>query len=202
MRQLWTEYGQAMKPLGLERGREYSPAKHQDIKAYYEAVNRGAKLAAVREITPEQLPAPELLDRVSPRQYAADLINRVTSFIRKENGALRSALAAERNQREEMARQMIRDREAVLALKENPEAFRKLQEDLKAEAMARAKDRLQYNLLVAAVKDYFRRNIGSHDILRHPDRLGSLKNFPELENAIRLSLTPDMKERQGMERTR
>lgn len=68
--------------------------------------------------------------------------------------------------------------------------------------MARAKDRLQYNLLVAAVKDYFRRNIGSHDILRHPDRLGSLKDFPELEDATRLSLTPDIKERRGMERTR
>ena len=52
--------------------------------------------------------------------------------------------------------------------------------------------------MIAAVKDHFRRNIGSHDILRHPDRLGSLKKFPEMEDAIRLSLTPDIKERQRM----
>lgn len=202
MRQLWTEYGQAMKPLGLERGREYSPAKHQDIKAYYAAVNRGAKLAAVREITPEQLPAPELLDRVSPRQYAADLINRVTSFIRKENGALRSALAAEQNQREEMAQQMIRDRETMLALKENPEAFQKLREALAAEAEARAGIQARFSELVQAIGEYFRANIDRNSTLRHPDRLGKLQDFPELQKAIRLSLIQDKKPRHSMVKER
>lgn len=201
MRQLWTEYGQAMKPLGLERGREYSPAKHQDIKAYYRAVNQGAELAKVREIKAEELPAPELLDRVSPRQYAADLINHVTAWIRKENGSLRAALKEERQQRERATRQMIADRELFHALQENPEAFRQLQEALKEEQRARLKDRLQYAELAAAIGDYFRQNIDPHSVLRSPDKLGKLKDFEEIQDAIRLSLTPDIKERRGMVRT-
>lgn len=202
MRQLWTEYGEAMKPLGLERGREYSPAKHQDIKAYYRAVNQGAELAKIREISPEELPAPELLDRVSPRQYAADLINRVTAFIRKENGALRSALAAEREQRERTTRQMITDREIFHTLQENPEAYKQLQEALAAEAKARAGTQARYLGLIQAIGDYFRQNIPSNSVLRHPDKLGQLQHYPELQQAIRLSLTTDMPQRRGMVRTR
>ena len=104
LRALWTEYAAAMKPYGLERGKEYSPAKHTDIKAYYAAVNKGAELAAVRKVKAKDLPAPELGDRMNPRQYAAELINRITSFIRKENGNMREALEAERKQQEELAR--------------------------------------------------------------------------------------------------
>ena len=195
MRQLWTEYAAAMKPLGLERGREYSPAKHQDIKAYYAAVNKGAELAKVREIKAEELPAPELLDIVSPRQYAADLINRVTSFIRKENGSLRAALKEERQQREAMTRQMIKDRETFHTLKENPEAFRELQEALAAEAKARAGTQARFSELVQAIGEYFRANIDRNSTLRHPDRLGKLQDFPELQKAIRLSLIQDKKPR-------
>lgn len=202
MRQLWTEYGAAMKPLGLERGREYSPAKHQDIKAYYRAVNQGAELAKVREIKAEELPAPELLDMVSPRQYAADLINRVTAIIRRENGALRSALAAEREQRERTTRQMITDRELFHTLQENPEAYKQLQEALAAEAKARAGTQARYNGLIQAIGDYFRQNVPTNSTLRHPDKLGHLQDFPELQQAIRLSLTPDMPQRRGMVRTR
>lgn len=202
MRALWTEYGQAMRPLGLERGREYSPAKHQDIKAYYQAVNQGAELAKIREIKAEELPAPELLDRVSPRQYAADLINRVTAFIRKENGSLRAALAAERKQRERTTRQMITDRELFHTLQDNPEAFRELQAALAAEAKARAGTQARYMELVQGIKDYFRQNVPSNSVLRHPDKLGVLKDFPELQQAISLSLTPDVPQRRGMVRTR
>lgn len=202
LRQIWTEYAAAMKPLGLERGREYSPAKHQDIKAYYEAVNKGAKLAKVREIKPEELPPPELLDRVNPRQYAADLINRVTSFIRKENGALRAALAAEREKGEKITQQVINDREMFHALKENPDTFRKLQEALAAEAKARAGTEARYMELVQAIGQYFRQNVPHNSTLRHPDKLGHLQDFPELYDTIRLSLTPDIPARRGMERTR
>ena len=202
MRQLWTEYGAAMKPLGLERGREYSPAKHQDIKAYYAAVNKGAELAKVREIKAEELPAPDILDMVSPRQYAADLINRVTSFIRKENGSLRAALKEERQQREAMTRQMIKDRETFHALQDNPEAFRELQEALKKELQGRAEDRLQYDRLAKAIAQYFRQNIDPHSTLRHPDKLGDLLSFPEIRDSIRISLAAAVKERQGMTRER
>ena len=201
MRALWTEYAQAMKPLGLERGREYSPAKHQDIKSYYAAVNKGAELAKVRAIKPEELPAPELMDMVSPRQYAADLINRVTAIIRKENGALRAGLAAEKEQKEKTARQMLTDRELYHQLEENPEAFKQVKAALAEAIQAGNKDRQQYEALTAAIKDYFRQNIDPNSILRTPDKLGALQDFPELADAIRISLTPDVKERRGMVRT-
>ena len=197
MRALWTEYAAAMKPLGLERGREYSPAKHQSIKSYYKAVNRGAKLAKVREIKAEELPAPELLDAVSPRQYAADLINRVTAIIRKENGALRAELEAEKDRRKKITQQIAADRKIYHLLEETPKAFRELQEAFKKELQGRAKDRQQYEALTAAIKDYFRQNIDPDSVLRTPDRLGNLLRFPELADAIRISLTPTMDLRQG-----
>ena len=200
LRALWTEYAAAMKPYGLERGKEYSPAKHKDIKAYYAAVNKGAELARVRKVKAEELPAPELGDRISPRQYAADLINRVTSFIRKENGNLRAALKEERQQREEMTRQMIRERELYNSLKEKPERFRELQEAIKREAAERMQEQARYKRLLEAIRQYFRQNIDRNSGLRNPDRLGALKDFPELQKDIRLSLTPEFKERQGIER--
>ena len=200
LRALWTEYAAAMKPYGLERGKEYSPAKHTDIKAYYAAVNKGAELAAVRKVKAKDLPAPELGDRMNPRQYAAELINRVTDFIRKENGNLRAALDAERNQREELARQMQRDRELYNSLKETPERFRELQEAIKQEAAERMQEQAKYKKLLEAIAAYFRKNIDRNSSLRHPDKLGALKDFPELQKDIRLSLTPEFKERQGIER--
>ena len=202
MRALWTEYAAAMKPYGLERGREYSPAKHQDIKAYYATVNKGAELAAVKKVRPEQLPAPELADRLNPRQYAAGLINRVASFYRKEAGTLRAALAAEREQREELTRQMIRDRELYNRMKQNPERFRKLQEAVKREAAERMQEQAKYKRLLAAVRQYFRKNIDRNSTLRQPDRLGALQDFPELRKDISLSLAPGERERQDMERVR
>lgn len=200
LRALWTEYAAAMKPYGLERGREYSPAKHQDIKAYYAAVNKGAELATKRKVKAEELPAPELGDRLNPRQYAADLVNRATSFIRKEAGNLRAALAAEREQREELTRQMIRDREIYNSMKQNPERFRELQEAIRREAAGRMQEQAKYKKLLEAIAAYFRKNIDRNSGLRHPDKLGALQDFPELQKDIRLSLTPDTKEHRGMER--
>lgn len=70
LRALWTEYGQAMKPLGLERGREFSPAKHQDIKAYYSAVKQAMKRTerkAERQKDREgKLPAFNLKEKIKP----------------------------------------------------------------------------------------------------------------------------------------
>ena len=202
LRALWTEYAAAMKPYGLERGKEFSPAKHQDIKAYYQTVKEGAKLAAAGKIRPEQLPAPELADRLNPRQYAAGLINRAISFYRKEAGDLRAALAAEREQRERLTRQMAKDRALYERMKKNPEAYRELQEAVKREAAERMQEQAKYKKLLAAIRQYFRQNIAKNDILRHPDRLGQLQDIPELQKDISLSLTPDKKERRGMERVR
>lgn len=202
MRALWTEYAAAMKHWGLVRGREYSPAKHVDVRDYYQAVNRAVELAKVRAVRPEELPAPELLDRVSPRQYAADLINRVTEFIRRENSALRVELAREKRQREALTRQMISERELFHALQENPELFRQLERELTAERQGRKEDRQRYMELAAAIKTFFRKNVPRNSKLRHPDQLGNLQSFPEIRDSIRISIVPDEQERQGMERGR
>ena len=200
MRALWTEYAAAMKHWGLVRGREYSPAKHVDVKDYYQAVNRATELAKVRAVKPEELPAPELLDRVSPRQYAADLINRVTEFIRRENSALRVELAREKRQRESLTRQMISERELFHALKENPELFRQLERELTAERQGRNEDRRRYMELAAAIKTFFRKNIPKNSKLRHPDQLGNLQSFPEIRKDVLITLVQNGKERQEMER--
>lgn len=39
MKQLQSDYAEAMKPFGLERGLENSPAKHTDIREFYAMVN-------------------------------------------------------------------------------------------------------------------------------------------------------------------
>lgn len=39
LKELQTDYAEAMKPFGLERGSEKSIAKHQDIKTYYKVID-------------------------------------------------------------------------------------------------------------------------------------------------------------------
>ena len=195
MRALWTEYALAMRPLGLERGREYSPAKHQEIKEYYAAVKKGARLAAVRKVKAEELPSPEIMDRINPKQYAADLVNRATYLIRKENGNLRAELERERRQREAIINRVTNDRILYHDLKDNPDRFRQLKKELDAERQARAEERKEFKELAAAIKSYFRRNIAENSTLRLPDRLGRLKDFQEIRDAVSLSLTADVKER-------
>ena len=204
MRALWTEYAEAMKPYGLERGKEYSPAKHKDIKAYYADIRKGKELATVRKVRAEELPAPELSDRMNPRQYASDLINRVTAFIRQENGNLRAGLQAEREKLEKLTRQMQKDRELYNRLKESPEAFRELQEAIKREAGKRMQEQEKYKRLLEAIRQYFRQNIPKNSPLRKGEKLGHLQDFPELQRDIALSLAPDARERerQDMERVR
>lgn len=202
MRQLWTEYASAMRPLGLERGREFSPAQHQSIKEYYEAVQKGAELAKERVIKAEELPSPEIMDRLDPRQYATDLINRAISFIRKENGALRAELERERRKREEIINRAVGRETLYQELEEKPERLQELRDALAAEKEARAEDRKKFDALATAIKTFFRQNIARKSVLRHPDKLGALLNFPEIRDSIRISIAPDEKERRGMERGR
>ena len=201
LRAMWTEYAAAVKKFGLKRGREYSPAKHREIKAFYSDVKRGIELAAGRTFTPEELPAPTVADYLHPAEYATRLVNRVVVHYRKQNGNLRAALEATQKELERMTERTAADRQERQQLKAKPGLIKELQEALAAEAMATEAERGKYKTLVAAVKEYFKRNIGKHDALRKPDKLGALQDIPELADAVRLSLTPDSKERRGMERT-
>ena len=201
LRAMWTEYAAAVKKFGLKRGREYSPAKHREIKAFYSDVKRGIELAAGRTFTPEELPAPTVADYLHPAEYATRLVNRVVVHYRKQNGNLRAALEATQKELERMTERTAADRQERQQLKAKPGLIKELQEALAAEARATEAERGKYKTLVAAVKEYFKRNIGKHDALRKPDKLGALQDIPELADAVRLSLTPDSKERRGMERT-
>ena len=201
LRAMWTEYAAAVKKFGLKRGREYSPAKHREIKEFYSDVKRGIELAAGRTFTPEELPAPTVADYLHPAEYATRLVNRVVVHYRKQNGNLRAALEATQKELERMTERTAADRQERQQLKAKPGLIKELQEALAAEARATEAERGKYKTLVAAVKEYFKRNIGKHDALRKPDKLGALQDIPELADAVRLSLTPDSKERRGMERT-
>ena len=191
MRGLWTSYAKAMSPFGLRRGREYSPADHKDIKAYYEDVQKGKAAAAAMKVKPSQLPEPTLEDRLKPREYAARLINYLTRKLAIENGNLRAALQAERHEKERLTGKTITDRQLYHMAQEHPEEIARIIAEL-AEAKAAAADKDQrFMQLIHAVKDYFRRNIPENSTMRKPEELGALKDFPELADGISLSLIPE-----------
>lgn len=202
MRQLWTEYAGAVKQYGLVRGREYSPAKHKDIKSYYADVRRGAELAAGRTFTAKDLPAPTMGDRIDPAEYAVKLINHVANHYRRQNGNLKAALEATKRELEQVTGRAAAGLQQYQQLEDKAGMIKDLQKALAGEAKARATIQARYNSLLSAVGEYFKRNIGRHDILRTPEKLGKLADFPELERDISLSLTPDIKPRQGMTLTR
>ena len=200
MRALWTEYAAAMQPLGLKRGREFSPAKHKQIKEFYADVKRGAELAAGRTFTPEELPAPTMGDHVNPKEYAVNLINHVANYYRKQNGNLIAALQAVRRDLEQVTNRAAAKQKQSQQINENPAIIDELQKALAGETIARAADQAKYKRLITAISDFFRRNIGTNDILRTPEKLGALTEFKELEQAVSLSLTPDATQRQGITR--
>ena len=202
MRALWTEYAAAMRPFGLKRGREFSPAKHKQIKEFYSDVKRGIELAAGREFSPEELPPPTMGDHLDPAGYAVKLVNRVVTHYRKQNGNLRAALEATRRELEQVTNRAAAAGQQYQQLKENPDLIRNLQEALAAEARATAAERGKYKMLQEAVADFFRRNIAKNSVLRKPEQLGQLQDFPELQPDIKISLMPDARQRQGMELTR
>lgn len=198
MRALWTSYAQAMKPWGLQRGKLFSPAEHKAIKDYYADVNKAAELAARGKIKPEHLPEPGIKDHANPRQYAANLLNYAIKRLQQQNANLRQGLAAANRENESLKESTARDRELYALIKDDLDAFRKLQEALQQEQKGRAADKKRYFLLLAAIKDYFRRNIDARSVQRKPEALGQLQDFPELAEDIRLDITPERKPRRGM----
>ena len=202
MRALWTEYAQAVKHLGLKRGREFSPAKHKQIKEFYADVKRGAELAAGRKFTADELPAPAIGDHTNPAEYAVKLINHVATFYRKQNGNLKAELEAIRRELEQVTERTAADRQQRQQLKENPHIIDELRKALAMETTAKATEQAKYKRLLDAIRQFFKRNIDPHDVLRTPEKLGALAGFKELQKDISLSLTPIVDLRQGMTKGR
>ena len=202
MRELWTQYAQAVKRFGLKRGREFSPAEHRTIKEYYADIKRGAELATGRKFTADELPPPTMGDHVNPAEYAVKLVNHIANHFRQQNGNLKAALIATEKELERVKETTAHDRKLMQQLQDDPGIIDKLREALAAESRARATEQGKYERLITAVSGFFRRNVPKNDSLRRPENLGELLNVPELQQDLRITLTPDAKPRQGMTRER
>ena len=75
--------------------------------------------------------------------------------------------------------------------KEHPEEIARLIAELAEVKAAAANKDQRYNNLVAAIKEYFSRNIPVNSVMRKPEELGALNDFPELADGIRLTLIPE-----------
>lgn len=194
LRGLWTSYAQAMSKYGLKRGKPYSPATHKAIKEYYADINQAEALTIRGRVKAEQLPEPSLKDHASPREYAAGLINYAIERLQKQNANLRAGLKAEQQEKEKLIEATAKDRELYSMLKDNPDAFRTLAAKLEQERQGRAADQKKYLDLITAVKTFFRKNISRNSVIRKPENLGSLLNFPELRKVIEIDLTGNKKD--------
>ena len=198
LRDMWTSYAQAMRPWGLKRGKLYSPAKHQAIKSYYSDVNQAKAVAIRGKVKAEQLPEPTLKDHAQPQEYAARLINYAIERLQEQNANLRTGLKAERQQREKAQAAAAKYKELYLSLLADPDGIRALEKALAEERLGRASDRREYEKLLAAVRDFFRKNIDKNSICRKPEALGRLLDFKEIEKDLRISLKPCNEPRQSM----
>ena len=201
LRDLWTSYGEAMRKFGLARGQEYSIAEHKDIKSYYADVAEGERKAKRVKVKPEHLPSPGLLDRADPKGYAAKMANMAVQRLAEENGNLRAALNAERRERKKIEQKATRERQLYYRARENPAFILKLMQELQEERARAQEYGERYAALVSGVRTFFDKNINPHSLMRLPKNLGSLQDFPELRDAVSLSMVPDIKPRAGMELT-
>lgn len=180
LRQLWTSYAEAMKPFGLQRGREYSPADHKDIRSYYADIADGKRMAEQKKLLPEDVPSPTLTDRLNPQKYVAEITNSVLHRMMDENGNLRSALEAERRKNRKLEKEVISDRKAYALIKENPAYVTQLQSDLNREKNKSREYHERFRDLVTGIKEFFSNNIPLDSELRAPEKLGNLASFWEL----------------------
>ena len=202
MRELWTSYAKAMAPFGLKRGREYSPAEHKSIRAYYADVKAGKQKAAAVKVRASQLPEPTIEDRLHPREYAAALINKALQYLARENGNLRAALEAERADKEKLTAATTKDRQLYHRAHEHPEEIKALLLDLENARRAIKENNTKFNSLAAAVKEFFKKNIPVNSVMRKPENVGALASFPEIAEDVRLTLLAEHSQREGMERSR
>ena len=92
MRQLQTDYAEAMKPFGLSRGLENSPAKHTDIREFYAMVNQPERLLP-------EIPEKSIFDsgeayRRKVGQAMAPFVAEVHSFRKSKRNLVEAALQA------------------------------------------------------------------------------------------------------------
>ena len=185
LRQLWTSYAEAMKPYGLQRGREYSPAEHKDIRAYYADIAMGKQMADDIEIRENDIPSPTISDRLDPKKYAAEITRTVLRRLLDENGNLRSALDAERKTNKELSKKIAADRKVYAAVKDNPDYVKQLEAELAAEKQKAQEYGERFSALITGMREFFNHHIPPTSELRNPDKLGTLTSFWELHNCTK-----------------
>ncbi|GAB3243603.1 hypothetical protein GCM10027346_40490 [Hymenobacter seoulensis] len=96
LRQLQTDYAQAMAPYGLRRGVEYSTAIHEDVRRYYGAQKTSqqdlAELTKPLVHEPFQLAAMKALERVSPQAYLEREQARLNEHLAQQVAAVNAKL--------------------------------------------------------------------------------------------------------------
>lgn len=223
MRELWTSYAQAMQRFGLERGKEYSPAKHKDIKEYYADINQSNRRAKAKKVTAEDLPSPSLKDHANPKEYAVEMVNTVTMGLQKANAHLLQ-------ENERLARELERTqartasvRKAGDLLQENPAKFAEMEQELtkqksitataydrgykagQAEAEKKAvqyKEQAQrYEELERATIQFFDECIGKKSALRFTEKAPKyFKKFSAIYPHVTSHVLGMMAKKQDMER--
>lgn len=92
MKQLQTDYAEAMKPFGLSRGLENSPAKHTDIREFYAMVNQPEKL--LPEIPEKSMFESAETYRQKVGKAMAPFVAEVHSFRKSKRNLVEAALQA------------------------------------------------------------------------------------------------------------
>jgi hypothetical protein len=96
LRQLQTDYAEAMAPYGLQRGTKYSTAIHEDVRRFYGAQKTSqqelAELTKPLVHEPFQLPAMKALERVSPQVYLEREQARLNEHLAREVAAVNAKL--------------------------------------------------------------------------------------------------------------
>ena len=91
LRVLQTEYAEAMKPFGMERGVEHSRAKHEDIRHAYGAQERSrgelATLTRPEPATRLSIERPSGLDLVNLSKWRADQEARLNAELARQLAA-------------------------------------------------------------------------------------------------------------------
>ena len=229
MRALWTEYAEAMRPFGLERGREYSPAKHKDIQAYYADINKSNRKAKAKRVKAEDMPSPGLKDHANPKQYASDCVNYATKLLQDENAHLLQEIDNLKNELEGVTSRTAKERQAYQTMKESPavyvemeqalaeekqksqDSYRKGYADGQATETERAekykalamKNGMAYAELEGAITKFFKDCIGETSPLRKTNKAPAyFKDFPALCKNVSMDMGAISKKMKGFERNR
>jgi hypothetical protein len=97
MKQLHTRYAEKMKPLGLERGREGSPARHQRVKQFYASIEKDVELKVDHELVPD--PPRVMPTKESARKYKEKILKSVLKQLEEPIGTLRDQAQLTKDER-------------------------------------------------------------------------------------------------------